>query len=140
MIPSAESSRIAIGSSNASPRHQVRPPNDDIRRDPASALARPRSRSQASGVGSRSADESETGRPTLGDLLYGDRSRARVPEKDWVQLVASIAAGDQFGALFGTFSIGIGGYIVLLMQAVLIAVVTAVSSRYAVNQTLDSIQ
>jgi cell division transport system permease protein len=50
------------------------------------------------------------------------------------------AAGDQFGALFGTFSIGIGGYILLLTQAVLIAVVTAVSSRYVVNQTLDMIQ
>ena len=50
------------------------------------------------------------------------------------------AAGDQFGALFGTFSIGIGGYVVLLLQAVVIAVVTAISSRHAVNKTLDSIQ
>ena len=50
------------------------------------------------------------------------------------------AAGDQFGALFGTFSIGIAGYIVLVLQAVLIAVVTAVSSRRAVNRTLDSIE
>ena len=50
------------------------------------------------------------------------------------------AAGDQFGALFGSFSIGIGGYVVLLLQALLIAVVTALTSRYAVNKTLDAIQ
>src|SRR5712671_5279556 len=50
------------------------------------------------------------------------------------------AAGDQFGALFGSFSIGIGGYVVLLLQALLIAVVTALASRRAVNKTLDSIQ
>jgi RNA polymerase sigma-70 factor (ECF subfamily) len=51
---------------------------------------------QAGRVGSRRADESESGTAaTLGDLLYADRSRTRVPEKDWVQLVAAIAAGDQ---------------------------------------------
>jgi RNA polymerase sigma-70 factor (ECF subfamily) len=32
---------------------------------------------------------------TLGDLLYADRSRPRVAEKDWVALVRSIGAGDQ---------------------------------------------
>jgi RNA polymerase sigma-70 factor (ECF subfamily) len=32
---------------------------------------------------------------TLGDVLYADKSKARVPEKDWVGLVQSIAAGDQ---------------------------------------------
>jgi RNA polymerase sigma-70 factor, ECF subfamily len=31
---------------------------------------------------------------TLGDLLYGDRSQASIPEDDWVRLVGSIAAGD----------------------------------------------
>jgi cell division transport system permease protein len=50
------------------------------------------------------------------------------------------AAGDQFRALFGTFSIGITGYVVVLAQIVLIALVTAASSRYAVNRTLDTIQ
>jgi RNA polymerase sigma-70 factor (ECF subfamily) len=33
---------------------------------------------------------------TLGDLLYDDR-RTRVPEKDWVELVESIAAGEPSG-------------------------------------------
>ena len=32
---------------------------------------------------------------TLGELLYADTARAPVPEKDWVGLVQSIAAGDQ---------------------------------------------
>jgi cell division transport system permease protein len=50
------------------------------------------------------------------------------------------AAGDQFGALFGSFSIGIAGYVAVLAQIVLIALVTAVSSRHAVNRTLETIQ
>jgi RNA polymerase sigma-70 factor (ECF subfamily) len=32
---------------------------------------------------------------TLGDVLYADKSKTRVSEKDWVGLVQSIAAGDQ---------------------------------------------
>ena len=32
---------------------------------------------------------------TLGDLLYADKTKARVPESDWVALVQSIARGDQ---------------------------------------------
>jgi RNA polymerase sigma-70 factor, ECF subfamily len=32
---------------------------------------------------------------TLGDLLYADGAKATAPEKDWVGLVRSIAAGDQ---------------------------------------------
>jgi RNA polymerase sigma-70 factor (ECF subfamily) len=37
--------------------------------------------------------ESET--RTLGDVLYESEPKVRVPEKDWVGLVQSIAAGDQ---------------------------------------------
>ena len=33
--------------------------------------------------------------PTLGNLLYADRWKTFVPEKDWAALVQSIAAGDQ---------------------------------------------
>jgi cell division transport system permease protein len=47
---------------------------------------------------------------------------------------------EEFGALFGTFSIGIAGYITMLCQIVLIALVTAAASRYTVNRTLASIQ
>ena len=32
---------------------------------------------------------------TLGDLLYSDRSKSRIPEKEWVGIVQAIAAGDQ---------------------------------------------
>jgi RNA polymerase sigma-70 factor, ECF subfamily len=32
---------------------------------------------------------------TLGDLLYADRSKSLVPESEWVELVQSVAAGDQ---------------------------------------------
>src|SRR5216683_4606661 len=49
------------------------------------------------------------------------------------------AAGDQVAALFGTFSIGIGGYAAVLGQIVLIAIVTAETSRQVVNHTLDSV-
>jgi RNA polymerase sigma-70 factor, ECF subfamily len=32
---------------------------------------------------------------TLGDLLYADQTKTRVPESDWIGLVQSIAEGDQ---------------------------------------------
>ena len=49
------------------------------------------------------------------------------------------AGGDQFAALFGTFSIGVAGYAAVLAQIVLIAVVTAATSRVTVNRTLETI-
>jgi len=52
---------------------------------------------------------------------------------------AGTAGGDQFAALFGTFSIGVAGYAAVLAEIVLIAVVAAVSSRFTVNRTLDTI-
>jgi cell division transport system permease protein len=42
--------------------------------------------------------------------------------------------------LFGSFSIGPAGYIAVLGQVVLIALVTAVTSRRTVNRTLDTIE
>jgi RNA polymerase sigma-70 factor (ECF subfamily) len=47
-------------------------------------------------------DEAET-QSTLGDLLYADNTKSRVPEDDWIGLVKSIAAGDQ-GALDQLFT------------------------------------
>jgi RNA polymerase sigma-70 factor (ECF subfamily) len=32
---------------------------------------------------------------TLGDILYADKSKVRVPEDEWVQLVRAVAGGDQ---------------------------------------------
>jgi cell division transport system permease protein len=49
------------------------------------------------------------------------------------------AGGDQPSALFGSFSIGWAGYIGVLCQVVLTAIVTAVTSRHTVNRTLDMI-
>jgi cell division transport system permease protein len=50
------------------------------------------------------------------------------------------ATGDQFAALFGTFTIGIFGYIAVVLQIVLVALVAAAASRRTVNRTLETIQ
>ena len=52
---------------------------------------------------------------------------------------AGTAAGEQTAALFGSFSIGVGGYVAVLAQVMLIAVVTALTSRHTVNRTLEAI-
>jgi cell division transport system permease protein len=46
-------------------------------------------------------------------------------------------SGDQTTAMFGSFSIGMTGYIAVVAQVVLIAVVTAWTSRQTVNHTLE---
>jgi cell division transport system permease protein len=50
------------------------------------------------------------------------------------------AGGDQVAALFGTFSIGIAGYAAVIVQIVLVAAVTALTSRHTVNQTLETVE
>lgn len=52
---------------------------------------------------------------------------------------AGTAGGDQTSALFGSFSIGLAGYIGVLCQVALTAVVTAFTSRHTVNRTLEMI-
>lgn len=52
---------------------------------------------------------------------------------------AGTASGEQTEALFGSFSIGPAGYVAVLVQVVLIAVVTAWTSRQTVNRTLQAI-
>jgi len=49
------------------------------------------------------------------------------------------ATGDQFAALFGSFSIGVIGYTAVVVQIVLVALVTAAASRRTVNRTLETI-
>jgi cell division transport system permease protein len=51
---------------------------------------------------------------------------------------AGTAGGEQTAALFGSFSIGIAGYAAVLGQVVLIAAVTAMTSRQTVNRTLEA--
>ena len=47
-------------------------------------------------------DQGESETRTLGDVLYESEAKVRVPEKDWVGLVQSIAAGDQL-ALYSLY-------------------------------------
>ncbi len=49
------------------------------------------------------------------------------------------AGGDQILALFGSFSIGVGGYLAVVVQIALISGVTALTSRFTVNRTLQGI-
>jgi cell division transport system permease protein len=57
-----------------------------------------------------------------------------------VQGVLSGTVGaEQFAALFGSVSIGIEGYVIILLQILLIAAVAAATSRRTVNQTLATI-
>jgi cell division transport system permease protein len=51
-----------------------------------------------------------------------------------------LAGGEQLAMLFGTFLLGVEGYVAILAQALLIAVVTAFTSRRTVSQTLRSIE
>ncbi|MEX1083107.1 MAG: ABC transporter permease [Xanthobacteraceae bacterium] len=55
---------------------------------------------------------------------------------DW--FVGGAAAG-QVSALLGSFSIGTAGYIAVGIQVILIALLTAATSRHTVNQTLQTI-
>jgi len=48
------------------------------------------------------------------------------------------AGGNQLAALFGSYSIGVVGYVAVLVQVVLIAGVTALSSRRTVNRTIET--
>lgn len=52
---------------------------------------------------------------------------------------AGTAGGDQTSALFGSFSIGVPGYFALLGQVALVGLVTALTSRHTVNNTLETI-
>jgi cell division transport system permease protein len=54
-------------------------------------------------------------------------------------MFSGTAGGDQTTAMFGSFSIGMTGYIAVLGQVILIAAVTAMTSRQTVNRTLEMI-
>jgi cell division transport system permease protein len=55
-------------------------------------------------------------------------------------LSVGMAGSDQLAALFGTFSLSLGGYIAIVAQMVLMAVVTAIASRHTVNRTLEFVE
>ena len=57
--------------------------------------------------------------------------------REWI---LGAGASDQFTILFGNFSIGIEGYIAIILQIVLIAAVAGATSRHTVNSTLNTIE
>jgi cell division transport system permease protein len=65
-------------------------------------------------------------------VLFGCAEAARA----WL---AGTPSGDEAAALFGALSIGVKGYLAIVVQVVVMAVVTAAVSRYTVNRTLETI-
>ncbi|MGA8649793.1 MAG: ABC transporter permease [Xanthobacteraceae bacterium] len=53
--------------------------------------------------------------------------------------LAGTPGGDEIAGLFGNLSIGIAGYLAILLQIVFMALVTAFASRRTVNRTLEAI-
>ena len=53
--------------------------------------------------------------------------------------LAGTAGGDEIAALFGNLTIGVSGYMAILLQIVFMALVTAFASRQTVNRTLKAI-
>ena len=66
------------------------------------------------------------------------RSSCSAAPKQRRRLACRHAAGDRPAALFGSLSIGLAGYVAIVVQIVVMAVVTARASRYTVNRTLES--
>jgi cell division transport system permease protein len=56
--------------------------------------------------------------------------------KAWL---AGTPAGDEIAGLFGNLSIGVAGYLAIVLQIIFMAMVTAFASRRTVNGTLQSI-
>jgi cell division transport system permease protein len=53
--------------------------------------------------------------------------------------IVGTATGDEVSALFGSFSIGFFGYVAIAIQVVLIAAITAATSRRVVTHTLSMV-
>lgn len=51
-----------------------------------------------------------------------------------------LPGGEQLAMLFGTFVLGVEGYVAIIAQAGLIALVTALTSRHTVHQTLRTVE
>jgi len=69
----------------------------------------------------------------LAMLLFGAAGIA-------ARLGAGSAGGDQLAALFGSFSLAWDGYLAIIGQIVLVALVTAIASRQTVNRTLETVE
>jgi cell division transport system permease protein len=53
--------------------------------------------------------------------------------------LAGTAGGDQIAGLFGNLSVGVAGYLAIVLQIIFMALVTAFASRRTVNRTLETI-
>ena len=51
-----------------------------------------------------------------------------------------LAGGEQLAMLFGTFLLGVEGYLAIAVQALVTALVTGLTSRHTVNQTLRTVE
>jgi cell division transport system permease protein len=56
------------------------------------------------------------------------------------RMSVATAGGDQLAALFGSFALGLGGYLAIVAQIALVAVVTAAASRWTVDRTLETVE
>lgn len=65
-------------------------------------------------------------------VLFGCAEAARA-------FLAGTPSGDEAAALFGTLSIGVEGYLAIVIEILFMAVVTAFVSRRTVNRTLETI-
>ena len=65
-------------------------------------------------------------------LLFGFAEAANA----WL---AGTPGGDEVAGLFGNFSIGVSGYLAIVLQILFMALVTAFASRHIVNRTLEAI-
>jgi cell division transport system permease protein len=65
-------------------------------------------------------------------LLFGAASIA-------ARMGSGTAGGDQMATLFGSFALGWEGYLAIVAQILLVAVVTALASRRTVNRTLETV-
>ena len=75
-----------------------------------------------------------------GGAIGGGAALLLFARASWVSSwFSGTAGGDQILAMFGSFSIGIAGYIGVLLQIALTATITALTSRHTVNRTLESI-
>jgi cell division transport system permease protein len=66
-------------------------------------------------------------------LLFGLASVAAI-------VGAGTAGADQMSFLFGNFALGVGGYLAIAAQIVLVAIVTAIASRRTVDRTLETVE
>ena len=77
--------------------------------------------------------------PRISAICQGKRAITADTAVRLSRFFGTTVGGEQATALFGSFAIGIGGYAAVVFQVLLIAGVTAFTSRQTVNRTLETI-